>query len=280
VVLHPAASRSLGRRAVRATAPVVVAVALGLAAWTIVSLSSDGWVPSVAEVGASFFEQFQDPEILADIWITARRIAIVFTSTLSLGIAIGIIMGLSRPARAFLRPLVVTGLAIPDVVYFILAALILGTEESAALIAMAIAVIPYVINVIASGTEARDRGLDEMSRAYRLRRGQYLWNVISLQMAPSLIAAARTGFAFTWKLVVLMEAITQPDGVGSRIYLAFRLLRPDEMIALALLFIVILMVVDRVLFASIEGRLLSWTIRPPSQNIPFTAPAGRRSNAA
>jgi ABC-type nitrate/sulfonate/bicarbonate transport system permease component len=255
-------SNSTNHPLVKAAAPLGVGIGLGLVAWTLISVTSDGWVPSVGEVAESLVQQVQDPDILADIWITARRIFIVFLATLALGLVVGVLMGLSRSARAFLRPFVVTGLAVPDVVYFILAALLLGTEESAALIAMGIAVIPYVINVVASGTEARDPGLDEMSQAYRLRRGAYLWNVVVLQMAPSLLAASRTGFAFTWKLVVLMEAITQPNGIGSRIYLAFRLLRPDEMIALALIFIVIVLIVDKVLFAGIERRLLSWRISP------------------
>jgi NitT/TauT family transport system permease protein len=59
-------------------------------------------------------------------------------------------------------------------------------------------------------------------------------------VAPALFAATRTSFAFAWKLIVLVEALTQPRGIGAQIYYSFRLLQPDHMISLALLFIVVL----------------------------------------
>jgi NitT/TauT family transport system permease protein len=58
--------------------------------------------------------------------------------------------------------------------------------------------------------------------------------------------------------VVLVEAISQPLGVGSQIYTAFRLLRFDEMIAVALVFIVLMRVVDTLAFGYLERRALAW----------------------
>jgi ABC-type nitrate/sulfonate/bicarbonate transport system permease component len=266
---RPLAPRPLSRagQALAASLPWVVAVGLGLIGWTTLSVSSGGWVPSVPEIADALGQQITTGSTYEQVWITARRILVVFAVVLALGIFIGTLMGLSSTVRSFLQPLVVTGLAIPDVVYFIFAALAIGTEERAGLIAMGIAVIPYVINIVNAGAQARDPGLDEMSKAYRLRRRSYLWDVVGLQMTPALLAASRTGFAFTWKLVVLMEAISQPDGIGAQIYLAFRLLRPDEMISLALIFIVIVVLVDVLIFGRMERRLLAW-MREPGRPVP------------
>lgn len=264
---------SASNRAVRVVLPVIVAVGLGLAVWTAVSITSGGWVPSVTEITQEMREQLATPETYEQIWITGRRILLVYVPVLLLGTAIGTMMGLNAHIRAFLRPLVVTGLAIPDVVYFILAALILGTDESAALVAMGIAVIPYVINIIAAGAQARDTGLDEMSKAYRIQRSRYLRDVVGLQMTPSILAASRTGFAFTWKLVVLMEAVSQPNGVGSQIYLSFRLLRPDEMISLAVIFAVLIILLDVLVFVPLERRLLAWMRQPARSKVEATTVA-------
>lgn len=236
----------------------IVAIVLGLLAWTAVSLLSGGFVPSVLDVSIEVYELLGDVSTYGHIWLTLRRILMVYLVTLPLGVLVGTAMGLSRKAQAFFRPLVAIGLAIPDVVYFILAALILGIEERAALVAMGIAVIPYIINVVVSGAQARDTRLDEMSHVYRLRFRQYLSMVVGMQLIPSLLAAARTGFAFSWKLVVLMEALTQPDGIGARIYLSFRLLRPDEMIGYALIFTVIILGISWLVFTPAERRLMAW----------------------
>jgi NitT/TauT family transport system permease protein len=174
------------------------------------------------------------------------------------GIALGVAMGLSRRITAFFRPIVVLGLAVPDPVYIIVAILVLGTDESSGLIAMILALIPFVVNIVVSGVRSRDRGLDEMSSVYRLGRRRYLTDVVARQVAPALIAATRTCFAFSWKLVVLVEALTQPRGIGAQIYLSFRLLRPDHMIALALIFILLLRAVEASVFAPVERRVLAW----------------------
>ena len=57
---------------------------------------------------------------------------------------------------------------------------------------------------------------------------------------------------------MLVEALTQPHGIGAQIYYAFRLLRPDHMISLALLFVVVLRATEAILFAPLERRLLGW----------------------
>ena len=97
-----------------------------------------------------------------------------------------------------------------------------------------------------------------MSQVYRLGRKSYVTEVLARQIAPALLVAARTSFAFAWKIVVLVEALSQPQGIGSQMYYAFRLLRPADMIALALIFIVLMRVVETLAFGFAERRLLAW----------------------
>ena len=235
-----------------------VAALLALAVWQLATVISDGWVPSLAEIGGAFVEDATTPSVYAEVGITFRRILIAFVGATTVGIALGVAMGLSRRVTAFFRPIVVLGLAVPDPVYIIVAILVLGTDESSALIAMILALIPFVVNIVVSGVHSRDRGLDEMSSVYKLGRRRYLTDVVARQIAPSLLAATRTCFAFSWKLVVLVEALTQPRGIGAQIYLSFRLLRPDHIIALALLFILLLRAVEALVFTPLERRALAW----------------------
>jgi NitT/TauT family transport system permease protein len=236
----------------------VVASLIALGVWQAATIISDGWVPSLARIAAAFVEDATTADVWAEIWITFRRILITFSVATAIGIGLGIAMGLSRKIAAFFRPIIVIGLAVPDPVYIIVAILVLGTEESSGLVALVIALVPFVVNIVVSGVRARDEGLDEMSSVYRLGRRRYLLDVVGRQVAPALLAATRTSFAFAWKLIVLVEALTQPRGIGAQIYYAFRLLRPDHMISLALLFIVVLRVTEAVLFTPLERRLLGW----------------------
>jgi NitT/TauT family transport system permease protein len=247
-------SRERGRR----IQAFVVAWLLALGVWQLATLVSDGWVPSLGRIAAAFLEDVTTAQVWVDIWITLRRIFVTFSAATAIGIALGVAIGLSRRIAAFFRPIIVIGLAIPDVVYIIVAILVIGTEESSGLIALVIALVPFVVTIVVSGVRARDQGLDEMSNVYRLGRMRYLLDVLGRQVAPVLLGATRTSFAFAWKLIVLVEALTQPRGIGAQIYYAFRLLRPDHMISLALLFIIVLRAIEVIVFTPLERRLLGW----------------------
>jgi ABC-type nitrate/sulfonate/bicarbonate transport system permease component len=234
------------------------AVALGLAAWQLLTWISDGWVPALDEIWTALVEALGDSATWSDVLVTSKRILIAFAAATAIGIAIGFAMGLGRRAEAFFRPLVVMGLAIPDPVYVIVVILVFGTDESSGLAALTLALIPFVVTIVHSSVKARERQLDQMAAVYRLGRRRYLTHVLARQVTPALFAAARTSFAFAWKIVVLVEALSQPEGVGAAIYAAFRLLHAAEMIALALIFIVIMRLVDAVVFGALERRMLAW----------------------
>jgi NitT/TauT family transport system permease protein len=245
----------LGRRALA----LLTALLLALAAWQLGTWISDGWIPSLSAIWTDTVAALGSSETWSDMAITTKRILIAFVASTAIGIAIGFAMGLSRIAEGYFRPLVVMGLAIPDPVYVIVAILVLGTEESSGIIALTLALVPFVVTIVHGAVKARERQLDEMSRVYGLSRRQYLTEVLSRQIAPALLAAARTSFAFAWKIVVLVEALSQPTGIGSAIYEAFRLLDAAEMIALALIFIVLMRIVDAVVFGALERKLLAWS---------------------
>jgi len=236
----------------------VVAWLLALGVWQITTFISGGWVPSLWRIFEALGEDATTANIYAEMWITLRRIFISFGAATAIGIGLGVAMGLSRRVTAFFRPIVVMGLAVPDIVYIIVAILVLGTDESSGLIAMVLALVPFVVNIVIGGVKSRDPGLDEMSSVYRLQRHRYLVDVVGWQVSPALLAATRTCFAFSWKLVVLVEALSQPRGIGAQVYYSFRLLRPDHMIAQALLFIVVLRIVEAIMFGPLERKLLGW----------------------
>jgi ABC-type nitrate/sulfonate/bicarbonate transport system permease component len=201
---------------------LVVAVALAAVAWQLATIVSDGWVPSLDRIGVAIVANVTDPAMWGEMGITARRILIGFGAATVIGVVLGFGMGLDRRVEAFFRPLVVIGLAIPDPVYIIVAILVLGTDETSGLIALIIALIPFIVVIVHGSVRARETQLDEMSQVYRLGRWRYVTEVLARQIAPALLVAARTSFAFSWKIVVLVEALSQPQGIGSQMYDAHR----------------------------------------------------------
>lgn len=232
----------------------VVAAVIALVVWEVLSRFTQPWVPPVADVAASIGAVLTSSDLLTEAGVTLRRVALVTVASIGSGVALGVLAGFSWQVRAFLRPVLVIALAIPDLVYLIMAILVLGATESSGVIAMTVAIIPLVTNAVLGAVLARDSGLDEMARTYRFSRGDYARHVVLEQLKPALAAAVKTGFAFSWKLIVLMEALTMPDGVGARIYEGFRYLRPEDMLAWALVFIVVMKVVEQLLVRPLRAK--------------------------
>lgn len=251
---------SLWRRLpLQGTFPIILALVLAAGSWQVVAWISGGWVPGLMDIGRALGTVLTTSETYGELFTTLRRLLIAFVLATIAGIVIGALMGFFKSFEAFARPLVVIGLAIPDPMYFIFAVLLLGTDEKVGLLALVLAVIPFVVHGADTGVRNRDRTLDEMSRVYRLPAKTYWKDVLGRQIAPIAVSSMRTSLAFSWKIVVLMEALTQPDGIGAQIYYAFRLLDPARMIAYALIFMVIMRLVEVLIFARLDRRFSAWS---------------------
>ena len=248
------------RSAVGATdyVAVVCAILLAIAIWEGLVLASDGWVPSTVDIALALVDRLLESDTYDAIVITLGRIAVAFVGAFVIGVMLGFAMGLWRWVDAFWRPLVAIALAIPDPVYFIMAILIVGTGESVSLLALTLAVLPFTIGVVAANMRARYYRLDDMAQNYHITGWSYARNVLIPQMAPAIVVAARTAFAFSWKIGVLMEAMTRSNGVGAEIFFAFRLFKSSEMIALAIIFIAVMRGIELLLLVPLERRAAAW----------------------
>jgi NitT/TauT family transport system permease protein len=175
-----------------------------------------------------------------------------------LGAAIGVAMGARPLADGFFRPWVLLTLAIPEPVVIISCVLILGIEESSLMIALIVSLTPYIAVVTNAGMKALDLRLVEMSEVFQASRRQVWTHVILPQTVPALFAALRTGFALSWKLVVVIEAIAAGTGVGSAMLFSFRQLEAAQMVAWGAILAVFMWIVEVQVFRRVERRLYRW----------------------
>ena len=237
---------------------VVIAFGLLLAVWWLLSLNLRPWVPPPADTWQAAREAVTSSAFYDDLFLTLRRVVTAFAAAAVLGSVLGVVVGMSRRAEAFSLPILAVALAIPDPVYIIFTILALGTEEVSAVVALTLAIAPFVTNIVRSSVDSRDRTLDDMATVYGISRWRALRGVLLPQLVPAFLVAARTSFALSWKIVVVVEALSRPDGIGAAIFTSFRLLRMREMVALAILFTVLMEVIERVGLGAVQRRL-AWT---------------------
>src|SRR5204862_1375214 len=103
---------------------------------------------------------------------------------MTLGIAFGAAMGLSRRGEVFLDAWVMVGLTIPAIVYSIICLLWFGLNDFAAIAAIGIAAFPTVAIAIWQGIKGIDTQLVGMATAFHISRSDIFRKIVFPQLLP------------------------------------------------------------------------------------------------
>ena len=197
-------------------------------------------------------------ELLFHVAITLARVAVAFALAMLIGSAIGIALGRSVVLDQIFNGWLVIGLNLPALVTMVLCYMWFGLTEVAAILAVTINKVPTVAAIVREGTKALDRSLFEMTQVFDVKPTRVLTRVILPQLAPSLMAAARAGLALTWKIVLVVELLGRPNGVGFQIRTFFNFFDIASILAYSLAFIAAVIAIETFLLQPIDRRLGRW----------------------
>lgn len=222
------------------------------------SLASSDLLPSPVAVLALLWKHVRSGELGDHLAITLARVAVAFAVAMAVGTAIGILMGRSQRLDASLDGILVLGLNLPALVTIILCYLWFGLTEVAAVLAVAVNKIPTVVVTVREGAKAVDRDLMEVARVYRVGKLATLTKVYLPQLYPYLMAAARSGLALIWKIVLVVELLGRSDGVGFQINIFFQYFDIGSILAYTLAFAAVILVVEAAGMRPLERRITRW----------------------
>lgn len=243
---------------VRRALPSLLAMAAALALWAPLTIALRPFLPSPIEVAVAVARAFANVEFYTHLLATLRRILVAWSVSMALGTPLALLMGRNKVVEGLFLPWVMIALALPSPVVVLFVILFFGIEEASALLALCIVVLPFGINIVHERMKSLDAGLLKMADAYGLSTRQRVKEVFIPHVAPGVLSAARFTFAMSWKLVIIMEAIARPNGLGSQLQYFFRLLRPADMIAWAMTFIIVMVMVEIGVFRPIASRTFDW----------------------
>jgi NitT/TauT family transport system permease protein len=242
---------------VRVFSPILFAVV-----WWLASLfAGPQMLPGPERVLAAIVAQARSGELFFQVGVTLLRVFFAFILAMIAGTAIGLMMGRVKLADRLGDPWLIVLLNLPALVIIVLAFIWGGLTEIAAVLAVAINKLPNTIVTVREGARALDPGLDEMAQVFALPRLKVLRHVILPQLAPYIAAAARSGLSLVWKIVLIVELLGRPNGVGFEIGIAFQLFDVTLILAYALTFVVVILAIETLLVQPIERRASRWRIR-------------------
>ncbi|MGI9336855.1 MAG: ABC transporter permease [Gammaproteobacteria bacterium] len=227
--------------------------------WQLVALwmnSSD--LPTPVAVVVQLWTLATEGELLQHLAITLARVVVSFVIAMFIGSAIGMLMGRSERMDSAFDGLLVLGLNIPALVTIVLCYIWFGLTEAAAVTAVALNKIPTVAVTVREGARAVDRELLEVSTVFRLSGMRTLHSVYLPQLYPYLMAAARSGLALIWKIVLVVELLGRSSGIGYLLGTYFQFFDIGSILACTIAFASVIFCVEGLLVRPLDRRIARW----------------------
>ena len=159
-----------------------------------------------------------DEGIFTDIGASLSRIFWGYTSGASLGIIVGIAMGVNPLIRQALYPIVALSYPIPKIAILPLIMLIFGIGELSKIIVVAIGSFFLVLINTLHGVETLSKIYHDVAQVYRINYSSYLLKVIFPGALPSIFTGLRLAIGYSLVIVVAAEFSGADAGIGYLIW--------------------------------------------------------------
>jgi NitT/TauT family transport system permease protein len=243
--------------------PRVYSLAALIAVWALAAaLVQSRLLPGPLTIGTTILADVRSGELPFQMACTFGRVIISFAIAMVLGVIAGYAMGRSKTVDRYADPWLIVLINMPALVTIIFAYIWIGLNETAAILAVAVNKLPNVTVVMREGARALDLELDEMAKAFKFTWLSRIRHVVIPQLAPYLAASSRSGLSIVWKIVLVVELIGRPNGVGFVLGSAFSLFDMAKILSYAISFIVLMLVIESLLVQPLERRAIRWRRRP------------------
>ncbi|WP_425487030.1 ABC transporter permease [Microvirga makkahensis] len=243
--------------------PRLLSILLLLLLWQLVTtFLSSGALPPPASVFAFVVTEAQSGDLVHHLTATLRRVFASFSLAMIIGGAIGVALGRSRVSDRILDSWLMILLNTPALVIIILCYVWLGLSETAAIAAVTLNKIPNVAVIMREGARSLDPQIEEMRQAFRFDRRTWIRHVLFPQVEPYAVAAARSGLALVWKVVLVVELLGRPDGVGYALSYYFQLFNVAALLGYSLVFTTVVLFIDTVVLQPLESYARRWRLVP------------------
>lgn len=238
--------------------PKLAAVSVVVAIWQGIvwaHLRPQYIFPGPLAVAESLREHVTQGDFVRALFITLQRAAAGFGFAIILGTLLGAAVSRSSIMRRTFGSLI-TGLqSMPSIAWFPFAILIFKLSEAAIMFVIVLGAAPAVANGLIGGIDHIPPLLLRAGRVLGARGVAAYRHVIMPAALPGYVAGLKQGWAFAWRSLMageLLVIIDSRPSIGAKLQFARDLSDASGLIALMLVVLLIGMIVDGVLFGSLE----------------------------
>lgn len=248
--------------------PGVLSVASCVLLWAVATtfgFVGPARLPSPKDLWDSF-EQLIEPgyaggTLFQQVWFSTRLVLAGFAVAALTGVSLGILMGMSRRAEAFINPAFLVIRPIPPLAWIPLAILWFGLGNGAKIFVIWFgAFVPALINTY-TGVRSVDPGLIAAARVHGARPWHVLVDVVIPGALPLIFTGLRLALQASWTALVAAELVGAFFGLGRVLMTAARDIYPGMILA-AMICVAVLGAGMTYLLGLAEARATPWRQRP------------------
>lgn len=209
--------------------------------------------PAPWDVAQRTWEQARSGDLLADAWVTSRRLLIGFAAGAIPGGILGLAAGISRLLRRLLYPLATALYVVPRIAMLPLVLVAFAITDTARIFMVGFSVFFVVFFAALSAAEQVPAVHLETARAFGAGPVRLISTVLVPASAPAVFSGLRIAMGFALIVIVGTEFLASNDGLGARIWQSYQIFDFPSMYAgivavtlLGVVFNLALLVVERI----------------------------------
>lgn len=212
---------------------------------------------SPLQVARTATELVQSGELPDHLGVSLFRLFAGFSIGSIIGLAFGILLGLSAGLRSYVEPLFNVLRQLPTVALIPLFILVFGIGETFKLFIVVKATFFIVALAVHDAIRSLSERHFEVAAIYRFTRWQTIRNIVLPAIIPSALTGVRIALSRSWMVLVGAELLAADSGLGQMMEMGRQMFRLDIVMVGVVLTGMIGFSLDR-LFRWLETYLMRW----------------------
>ncbi|MBW3537324.1 MAG: ABC transporter permease [Actinobacteria bacterium] len=203
-----------------------------LSVWELAGSPGSPYFPPPSTWGSALIALWENGVLLAAVVATLTTFSIALGAATVLGAGVGLVVGGSPAADRALGPTFEFARAMPPAAMVPIATLLLGYDETMKVTVVTLAAIWAILLNTRAGVRRIDQTLLDAARSLQLGKLDRIRKVIVPALLPAIFLGVRVAAPIAVVITLLVEILTNVEGVGALIAQSQRTFQPARVYAL------------------------------------------------
>jgi NitT/TauT family transport system permease protein len=219
--------------------------------------------PGPMAVAESLYAMAADGRLGAAVLRSLGRLGRAYLISVGIGIPLGVATARLAFFRNAVKPVVMGLQALPSICWLPLALLWFGLNDSAILFVVVMGSVLAIAIATEDGVNGIDPQLIRVAHTLGVRGPRFSFGVLIPAALPGILTGLKLGWSFAWRALLAGELLFVSGGLGQLLTMGRELMDVPQVMAVMVAIIFIGVLVDRVVFQTVETRLRRrWGLLP------------------